>query len=195
MRPLRPRPSKRCKPGKKFNLSSWKLMCKVDMSEQACIKVFEPMRRLLSSSSQSLFSVKRGPKKFLCTCLVCNWYFLYALCPGSTGYHERSQHSTYAVATLWALQWVTPATCRLVWGVSGPNNHGAYWCCFRKMWLASCDWHFGCSLCNPQTHTFMLCPLTKKSISVSYRLADLNLIGNFYVNLRISKCVMTVPIN
>ena len=39
-----------CNPGKKFKLSSWKFMYKVDLSEQAC-------RRLLSLSSLSLHTV------------------------------------------------------------------------------------------------------------------------------------------
>ena len=47
----------RCKPGKMLKLSSWKLKCKMDLSERACIGGSSPpMRRLLSMSSQSLSS-------------------------------------------------------------------------------------------------------------------------------------------
>ena len=48
-------PSKHCKLGKKFKLSSWELRCKVDLSEQSCTRgSFPSMRRLLSSSSRPL---------------------------------------------------------------------------------------------------------------------------------------------
>lgn len=50
-------PSIRCKPGKMLKPSSWKLKCKMDLSERACIGGSSPpMRRLLSMSSQSLSS-------------------------------------------------------------------------------------------------------------------------------------------
>ena len=46
--------SKRCKPSKKFNLTSWKLECEGDWSVQACVRGSVPMRRLISLSSQPL---------------------------------------------------------------------------------------------------------------------------------------------
>ena len=51
--------SQHWKSSKKFKLSSWKLMCKVDLSKQACIRGSQPVRRLLSSSPQLGSSWKR----------------------------------------------------------------------------------------------------------------------------------------